>query len=184
MSLLIGSPSIPPTLSRITANVADRPAAGVFVHVLRLALANLFDPLRHVFFADLRLGIRHFDAAVLLDLEFGRDFKLGLEAQRLAIVKMDIRNVRRADDIPVLLVRFFAKRLRQNMFENVLPDGIFETGLDDADGRFAGTKAGQMRFLLHVCDDVLRFVIHFVHRDDDFNFVLAAFDEGHVRVFR
>jgi hypothetical protein len=41
-----------------------------------------------------------------------------------------------------------------------------------------------MRFFLHTGNDVFRFVIHLVQRDDDFNFVLAAFNEGHVRVVR
>ena len=36
---------------------------------------------------------------------------------------------------------------------------------------------------LHIGDNVLRLRSHFVQRDNDFNFVLAAFNKGHVQVF-
>ena len=47
-----------------------------------------------------------------------------------------------------------------------------------------GPESGQVRLLLHIRDDVLRFVIHLVQRDDNFDLVLTAFNEGHVRVVR
>ena len=152
----------------------------IFIHVLGFALANFLDPLGHILVADLRLGIRHFNTAVVIYLEIGCDFEFSFEPERLAIVEMNVGDVRCSYDVPVLFVGFLAKCFRQNVFEHILADGILEPGLDNAYGSFPRPESRQVRFLLHVSNDVFRFVFHLVQRDGDFDFVLAAFNKGHV----
>ena len=84
-------------------------------------------------------------------------------------MKVNVRDIRRTDHIPVLFVRFLAKCLREDVFKHILADRILESAFDDADGGFSGPESGQMRLLLTSADDVLRFVIHLVQRDDDFD---------------
>ena len=43
-------------------------------------------------------------------------------------------------------------------------------------GRFAGTEAGQLGLLLDRRDDAIGLAGDLIHRNGDFDFVLAAFD--------
>ena len=69
---------------------------GVDIDVLRLLLADLLDALVDVFFGDFGIAVGNFDAAVLAQFDFRDHLELGLEAQRLALVEMDVLDIGRA----------------------------------------------------------------------------------------
>ena len=84
----------------------------------------------------------------------------------------------------MLFVSFLAECFREDVFKHILADSVLEAAFDDAGGGFSGPEAGQISFLADVGNDVFRLVVDLVQRDNDLDFVLAAFNEGHVRVLR
>ena len=75
---------------------------GIDVHVLRLLLADLRDTLIDVLFGDIGIAVGDFDAAVVAQFDLRDHLELRLEAQRLAVVEMDIHYIGCADHVEVL----------------------------------------------------------------------------------
>jgi hypothetical protein len=149
---------------------------GIDVDVLRLLLAEFLDALIDVFLGDRRIGIGHFDAAVLAQLDFGDDFELGLEAQRLAVVEMDILYIGRADHVEVFGFELLLQELGDQIFQHLLPDIAGELLANDAGRGFAGPEAGEFGALLDVGRDASQLAFHIDDRDGDFERVLATFN--------
>ena len=90
-------------------------------------------------------------------LEFGSDFELRFESQRLAVVKVDFGHVGSAHDFPVLFVRLLRESLRQHVLEHVLPDLALNRVLIRLTGALPGRKPGRRAFFCTSPDDVLGF---------------------------
>ena len=85
----------------------------------------------------------------------------------------------RYDDFELILFRLGAKRLGEKTLENVLTDLSLKSATDETGRRFAGTEAGQIRAFLNISDDPLGFLLDFLQRYRDFEFVLATFNQSH-----
>jgi hypothetical protein len=66
--------------------------------------------------------VRHLDVLVASKFNRRDHFELGLEAQRLAIVEVDIGNVGPADDIQVLRVDLLLQVLGNQAFHHLFPN--------------------------------------------------------------
>ena len=118
----------------------------------------------------------HRDAAVIFQLDLRRHFELGFEAQRLAVVEMNVFHVRTPHHFQMFFFHLLLEIFRQQIFENVVSHLLGELGADQAGRRFAGTEPRQLGLLLDVRDNAIGLAGDLVHGDGNFDFVLATFD--------
>src|SRR5579885_1779342 len=152
----------------------------VDVPVVGFLLPDLLDALVYVFIADRRLLVGHLHTFVIVQLNLGRDFEFGFEPERLAIVEVNILNVRLADYVEVFRLELLLKVLGNEIFQHPLPDVAGELLADDADGRLAGTEAGKLGALLNIGSDTAGFVFDFVNRNGNFQRAPATFEHNQV----
>ena len=139
----------------------------LFVYVLGFLLADFVEALIDVLIGDFGFRVGDDDAAVVAQVELGRDLELGFKLERLAGVEMNVGNIRRADHLQVLLLHCRAKCLGDDLFEHVLTYIAGKSRLDQVHGRVAGPEPGQPDFFLDLGDNALRFLFNVGYRDGD-----------------
>ncbi len=137
--------------------------ARVHIHVFRLLRADLFNSIVHVFGGDFGIVIRHFDFFVIFQLDFGDHLECGLKAQRLALVQVDVGDGRRPHHVEVFRLELLLQMLGDELFEHFLPYVAGVILANHGSRRFAGTKALELRTLLHVGRDAGGFAFYFLN---------------------
>jgi len=116
------------------------------------------------------------DAAIFAQLDGGRYFKLGLEAQRLALLEVHVLYVRRAHHMQFFFFDLLLKIPGHQVFENVFADLRREPGPDQVRRRLPRPKPRQPDLLLNPRDDALGLAVDLLDRNRNLNFVFATFD--------
>ena len=116
------------------------------------------------------------DAAIFLKFELGRDFKFGLELERLAFLELDVLDAGPADRLQLFFLHLLFEKFRKQILQDVFAHLPREFGADQADGSFAWAEARKLGLLLDSGDDAIGLAGDFIHRNGDFDFVFAAFD--------
>jgi hypothetical protein len=149
---------------------------GIHVDVLRLLFAEFLDAFVDVLFTHLRLGVGYFDAAVVAQFDFRDHFELRFEAQRLAVVEMDILDIGCADHVEVLGLKLLLEERGNQILQHLLPDITGELLANDAGGRFSRPEPGEFRAFLNVGRNAAQLAFYIGDWDGDFERVLATFD--------
>jgi hypothetical protein len=156
--------------------VAILDGPGIDIDILRLLLAEFRDALIDVFLGDRRLAIGDFDAAEFAEIDFGDDFEFGLEAERLAVMEVNILYIGRADDVEVFGLELLLQELGDEIFQHLLSDIAGKLLPDDAGRGFARPESGEFGALLDVGRDASQLAFHIEDRDGNFKRVLATFN--------
>ena len=145
----------------------DRGEGGVLLaHVVQ----RVFD--FFILYDDLRMvGAQLF---VALDHDLGHDLEAGLEAQRLAVMNVQVGDLGLRHRNQAELFGFFAEVARDQGLDHVAFQIFFEALLDDGRGHVAGAEAGQARDFLILLDDRFRFASDFLGGDFDRDLALDA----------
>ena len=118
-----------------------------------LLLADFLDALVDVLVGDFRIVVRDLDVLIVLPARFRERLRIGLEAQRLAVVEMDVGDIGRADHVQVFGFDLLLQMLGNQVLQHLLPDIAGELLADQRSRRLAGTEAGEFGALLDVGDD-------------------------------
>src|SRR5207248_2476276 len=102
-------------------------------------------------------------------------FKFSFEAERLALVKMNVGDVRRGHRFEVLVRDFLFEVPGNHVFENFLPDAALELFFDQRWRRFSRTEAGELGPFLKILNYTAGFHIDHLGGNRDFKGMLAAF---------
>jgi hypothetical protein len=154
--------------------ISQRPR--LFVHELSLLIANLLDARVHVGAGDFRLVIGNGNAAILAQVEIGRDLEFGLETKRLAGVKVDVRDSRPPHQLEIFLLHGGLQETRHQRIQHFLADIARKARLDDRKRGLAGPESRQARFPLNCNSRALGLLIHLGYGDRNLQSVLATFD--------
>ena len=176
-SCLTGSPSTPDeAFQRHHGEIAILHRPRVDVDVLGLLLADFLEPLGDVLVGDFGIVVGHFDVLVFPQLDLRDHFELGLEAQRLALVEMDVLDIGRAHHVEVFGLELLLQVLGDQVFQHLLPDIAGELLANQRGGRLARPEARELGALLDVGDDAAGLAFHLVDRDGNFQRVPATFN--------
>ena len=156
--------------------VAVLQRAGVDIGVIGLLLADLLETLVDVGVRDLGVVIRHFDVPVIPQFHLGDDFELGGEAQRLAIVEVDILDIGLSDHLQVLGLELFLEVLGNQVLHDLPPDLARELRANQRQSDPARAETRQFGALLDVQHDAFRFGSHFRHGNGNLQRMLATFN--------
>ncbi len=130
-----------------------------------------------VFYND--LGVVGAKLLVAFDHDLRQDFEAGLEAQRFAVVNVQVGDARLGDWNHALLFGFLAEVAWDEGLDHVALEVFFEALLDDGRGHVTGAEARQARHLLVFLDDHFHFASDIFGGDFDRDF---AFDAVFFRV--
>jgi len=119
-------------------------------------------------------GFFDLDFLVALDGEGRQHLKDGLEAEGLAVVELQVRDLGLGDGLDALLFNFRAEVRGQDAFDYVLLDGVVEAAADEGLGHFSGAKAGDAGLLLVPLDNGTEGIGDFVGGNFDFDFAGAG----------
>ena len=121
---------------------------------------------------DLRIVGAQF--LVAFDLDLGHHLEAGLEAQRLAVVNVQVGDPRLRDRNQSQLLRLFAEVARHQSLNHIALEVFLEALPDDGSGHVPGAESRQPRHLLILLDDDFSFASNFLGRDLDRNLALDA----------
>ncbi len=125
-----------------------------------------------VFYFDFRMvGAQ---LLVALDLDLGHDLEAGLEAQRLAIMNMQVGDARLGDRNHSQLFGFLAEVARDQRLDHIALQVFFKSLPDDRRRHVPGAEPGQARHLLIFLDQHFSFAGDFFGGDFDRNLALDA----------
>ena len=128
-----------------------------------------------VLVGDLGIVVGNLDVLVILQLDLRNHLELGLEAQRLAVVEMDVGDVGPADDVQVfrldLLLQILGDQASSTCWR-ISPANCLR--ISEA-GALPGRKPGKFGALLNVGNDAAGFRLHLRGGNGDFQRVLATF---------
>src|SRR5260370_26418078 len=116
-------------------------------------------------------------AAIFAQLDVGSDLELRLEAQRLAFLEMNFRDIRAADHLQIFTFDALLKIIGNEFFEDVLTDLVREPRADYVRRHLAGAKPRDLCLLLNLGNNILRFTVDFLDGNGDLEFVFAAVNQ-------
>lgn len=152
--------------------------ARIHVDVLGLGLADLLDPLVHVFLRDLRLLVHDGHALVVLQFDIGRHLELGFEPERLAGLEMNVGDIRRARHVQPLVLGPLPEMLGDERADHFLADVFGIPPADHLRGSFAGAEAGNPDPLLDIAHNFAGFSRNFVRGNGQFQRTFDGFSHG------
>ncbi len=85
--------------------------------------------------------VGHFDVFIIAQFDFGDHLELGLEAKRLAIVEMDVVDIRLSDHVQVFGLELLLQELGDQALQHLLADIAGELLANQRRGRFARAEA-------------------------------------------
>jgi hypothetical protein len=120
--------------------------------------------------------VRDFNVLIVEQFDIRNHFELGGEAQRLAVLEMDVLDIGSGDDGQVLglepLLEMHGNQALQYLVPNL--SGIFLA--DDGNGNLSRTKATELGAFLDVLEHPAGLTLHILNGDGDFERVPATFD--------
>ena len=111
---------------------------------------------------------------VAFDHDFGHDLEAGLEAQRLAVVNVQVGDARLGHGNHPELFGLFAEVARDQGLDHIALQVFFEALPDDGCGHVSGAEARQAGHLLIFLDNHFHFASDFLGGDFDRNLAFDA----------
>jgi hypothetical protein len=135
--------------------------ARVEIDVFGALLAEFADPLFDVLVGHLGLMVVNLDSLVFTEFDGRNDLEFGFEAQRLALFEMDFRDIRAANRMEVFGLHLRLQSLRDEVFNDLLPDLSPELLPDEGGWNLAWSKSGDPRARLDIGDGLGDLGVHF-----------------------
>ena len=115
-----------------------------------------------------------FDALVIAQLEFRKNFKRRAELHQPIVGEIDLIHFRTVDRNHFLLLQRLRKVLGHQRFEDFALDIVGEAALDQRHRGFAGAKTGNSRHFGEIARDFIRRLLYIFSGNFEFKFTLAS----------
>ena len=120
--------------------------------------------------------IRHFHVVIVLQLDLRDHFELGGEAQRLAVVEVDVLDIGLADHVEVFGLELLLEILGDQVLQHLLPDVAGELLADQRYRGLARAKTREFGALLDIQHNAFGLAGHFGNGNGNLQRVLATFN--------